>query len=182
MQIEVIVRSARWRKQPRAAAIVKTAVLAAAKAVSTPRAELAIVLCDDSAIRALNRKWRGKNAPTDVLSFPAAAPGEKRPKPPYIKAPYIKTPYIGDIVIAYETTAREAAAEGKPFKHHLAHLAVHGLLHLLGYDHQSDREAQRMERMERAILERIAIPDPYDTHSLYLSPLAGRGRRAKRVG
>jgi len=172
VQIEVIVRSARWRKQPRAAAIVKTAVLAAAKAVSTPRAELAIVLCDDSAIRALNRKWRGQNAPTDVLSFPAPAPGKNQPA----------SPYIGDIVIAYETTAREAAAEGKPFKHHLAHLAVHGLLHLLGYDHQSDREAQKMERVERAILEQIAIPDPYDTHSLYLSPLAGRGRRAKRVG
>jgi probable rRNA maturation factor len=151
VQIEVIARSARWRKQPRAAAIVKTAVRAAAKAVSTPRAELAIVLCDDSAIRALNRRWRGKKAPTDVLSFPAAAPGEKRPE----------TPYIGDIVIAYETVAREAAAEGKPFKHHLAHLAVHGFLHLLGYDHQNDREARRMERTERTILKRIAVPDPY---------------------
>ena len=161
MQIEVIVRSARWRKQPRAAAIVKTAVLAAAKAVSTARAELAIVLCDDSAIRALNRKWRGKNAPTNVLSFPAAASGEKRPKTPYINTQYIKTPYIGDIVIAYDTTAREAAAEGKPFNHHLAHLAVHGFLHLLGYDHQSDREARRMERAERTILKRIAVPDPY---------------------
>jgi probable rRNA maturation factor len=114
------------------------------------------VLCDDSAIRALNRKWRGQNAPTNVLSFSAAAPGEKPPG-----TPYNKTPHIGDIVIAYETVAREAAAEGKPFKHHLAHLAVHGFLHLLGYDHQSDREAQRMERTERTILKRIAVPDPY---------------------
>ena len=61
-------------------------------------------------------------------------------------------PYIGDIVIAYETIAREAVAEGKPFKHHLAHLAVHGFLHLLGYDHENDRDAQKMERLERAIL------------------------------
>jgi probable rRNA maturation factor len=161
VQIEVVVRSARWQEQPRAAAIVRTAVLAAAKAVSTPHAELAIVLCDDSAIRALNRKWRGQNAPTNVLSFSAAAPGEKRPKTPYIKTPHIQTPYIGDIVIAYETVAREAAAEAKPFKHHLAHLAVHGFLHLLGYDHQSDHEAQRMERTERTILKRIAVPNPY---------------------
>jgi probable rRNA maturation factor len=152
VQIEVIVRSARWRKQPRAGTIVKKAVLAAAKAVSTPPAELAIVLCDDSAIRALNRKWRGKNTPTNVLAFPAArAAGGKRPA----------TPYIGDIIIAYQTAAREAAAEAKPFKHHLAHLAVHGFLHLLGYDHANDRDALRMERTERAILKRIAVPDPY---------------------
>jgi len=131
--------------------IVKTAVSAAAKALSTPRAELAIVLSDDSAIRALNRKWRGQNAPTNVLAFPAAAPGKRRPA----------SLYIGDVVIAYETTAREAAAEGKPFKHHLAHLAVHGFLHLLGYDHESDREARKMERLERAILKRIGVPDPY---------------------
>ena len=74
------------------------------------------MLTDDSAIRTLNRDWRGKNAPTNVLSFPAAAPGKSRSAPPY----------IGDIVIAYQTVAREAVAEGKPFNHHLAHLAVHG--------------------------------------------------------
>jgi probable rRNA maturation factor len=151
VQIEVFVQSARWRKQPRAGTIVKSAVLAAAKAASTPRAGLAIVLCDDSAIRALNRRWRGQNAPTNVLSFPAATPGKRPPD----------TPHIGDIVIAYQTTAREAIAEGKPFKHHLAHLAVHGFLHLLGYDHATERDAQRMERTERAILKRIAVPDPY---------------------
>jgi probable rRNA maturation factor len=68
---------------------------------------------------------------------------------------------MGDIIIAYETTAREAAAEGKPFHHHLAHLAVHGFLHLLGYDHDNDRDALAMERLERSILERLEIPDPY---------------------
>ncbi len=71
------------------------------------------------------------------------------------------TPYIGDIVIAYQTTAREAAAEGKPFSHHLAHLAIHGFLHLLGYDHENDRDAEKMERLERRILGRLAVPDPY---------------------
>ena len=151
-QIDVIVRSARWRKRPTAKTIVKKAVLAAAEAVSTPRAELAIVLSDDSAIRALNRDWRGKNAPTNVLSFPAAD-GRAKARP--------ASPYIGDIVIAYQTIAREAVAEGKPFNHHLAHLAVHGFLHLLGYDHENDRDAQKMERLERKILERLAVPDPY---------------------
>ena len=151
MQIDVIVRSARWQKQPRAKTVVKTAILAAAKAVSTSRAELAIVLSDDSAIRALNRRWRGQNAPTNVLSFPAPATGKKQ----------TASPYIGDIVIAYQTTAREAIAEGKPFNHHLAHLAVHGFLHLLGYDHETDRDAQTMERVERTILKGLAVPDPY---------------------
>jgi probable rRNA maturation factor len=151
VQIDVIVRSARWRKRPTAKATVKKAVLAAAKAVSTPRAELAIVLTDDSAIRTLNRDWRGKNAPTNVLSFPAAAPGKVQSA----------SPYIGDVVIAYQTVAREAADEGKPFNHHLAHLAVHGFLHLLGYDHENDRDANKMERLERKILKRLAVPDPY---------------------
>jgi probable rRNA maturation factor len=151
VQIEVIVRSARWRKRPAAKTIVKKAVLAAAHAVSTPRTELAIVLSDDSAIQTLNRDWRGKNAPTNVLSFPAATPGKTGSA----------APYIGDVIIAYQTVAREAAAEGKPFNHHLAHLAVHGFLHLLGYDHENDREAQKMERLERRILKRLAVPDPY---------------------
>jgi probable rRNA maturation factor len=150
-QIDVIVRSTRWRKRPTAKTIVKKAVLAAAQAVSTRPTELAIVLSDDSAIRTLNRDWRGKNAPTNVLSFPAVAPGKGRPA----------SPYVGDIVIAYQTTAREAVAEGKPFNHHLTHLAIHGYLHLLGYDHENDRDAQKMERLERKILKRLAIPDPY---------------------
>jgi probable rRNA maturation factor len=150
-QIDVIVRSARWRRRPTAKTIVKRAVLAAAEAVSTPPTELAIVLSDDSAIQTLNRDWRGKNAPTNVLSFPAAAAGKSRSAPPY----------IGDIVIAYQTVAREAVAEGKPFNHHLAHLAIHGFLHLLGYDHENDRDARKMERLERNILKRLAVPDPY---------------------
>jgi probable rRNA maturation factor len=148
VKIEIVIRSAHWRKQPRAGATIKNAISAAAKAVSTPRAELAIVLCDDSAIRALNRDWRGENAPTNVLSFPAPGSGAL-------------APHIGDIVIAYQTTEREAAAENKPFRHHLAHLTVHGYLHLIGYDHETSRAAQRMERLERAILARIAVPDPY---------------------
>ena len=163
VQLEVIVGSALWRKRRTAPSVVKKAVLAAAKAVSTAPAELAIVLSNDSTIRALNRDWRGKNAPTNVLSFPAV------PNPSVRSAGRRQgggksrhpSPYIGDIVIAYQTTAREAVAEGKPFDHHLAHLAVHGFLHLLGYDHENDRDAEKMESLERRILGRLAVPDPY---------------------
>ena len=146
--IEVIIKSARWKAQPQAASIVKKAVTAAAKAVSTPRAELAIVLTDDSAIRALNRDWRGFDKPTNVLSFPAAdtRAGSR---------------HLGDIIIAHQTVAREARNEGKPLRHHLAHLAVHGYLHLLGYDHENDRDARKMERLEVEILARLGVPDPY---------------------
>jgi probable rRNA maturation factor len=163
VQLEVIVRSALWKKRRTAKSVVKKAVLAAAKAASTAGAELAIVLSNDSTIRALNRGWRGKNAPTNVLSFPAA------PDLPVRTAGLRRgggksrdlSPYIGDIVIAYQTTYREAVAQGKPFDHHLAHLAVHGFLHLLGYDHDNDRDAEKMESLERRILGRLAVPDPY---------------------
>ena len=118
------------------------------------------MLGNDSAIKALNRDWRGKNTATNVLSFPARLPGHRRPESAGKSAP-ARAPYIGDIVIAYQTTAREADAEGKPFNHHLAHLAVHGFLHLLGYDHENDRDAEKMESLERRILRRLAVPDPY---------------------
>ena len=138
--------------------------MAAAKAASTGPAELAIVLSNDSTVQALNRDWRGKNAPTNVLSFPAAPMLSGAPSLPVPrrggKSP-APSPYIGDIVIAYQTTAREAVAEGKRFDHHLAHLAIHGFLHLLGYDHENDRDAEKMESLERRILGRLAIPDPY---------------------
>jgi probable rRNA maturation factor len=147
--IDVSIRSARWQKQPQAAAIVRRAIVTAARAASTPLAELAIVLTHDSAMRVLNRTWRGKDAPTNVLSFPSERSRDNGPE------------HLGDIVIAFETVVREAKAEGKPFRHHLAHLAVHGYLHLLGHDHESDRDARKMERLERNILARLAIPDPY---------------------
>jgi probable rRNA maturation factor len=151
--IDVIIRSQRWKAQPRAAASVRRALAAATQAVSTPHAELAIVLTDDSAIRALNRQWRKRDEPTNVLSFPAKIARAARNLPQH----------LGDIVIAYETMAREAAAQHKPFRHHLVHLAIHGYLHLLGYDHATDREAKKMERLEVDILARLGVPDPYVT-------------------
>jgi probable rRNA maturation factor len=152
LAIDVLVQSRQWQREPQAAAIVRKAIRAAASAASTPHAELAIVLLDDSAIHALNRDWRGHDAPTNVLSFPAKQIRRARRSP--------ATP-LGDIVIAYQTTAKEARAEGKPFKHHLAHLAVHGFLHLVGHDHEKNRDAKRMEALETKILAGLGVPDPY---------------------
>ena len=154
--IDVMVQSPRWKRQPTAAATVRKAIRAAAKAASTPSVELAIVLTDDSAIRTLNREWRGLDAPTNVLSFPS----------PKLRGPRQPAPYLGDIVIAYQTLRREASAEGKPFGRHLAHLAVHGFLHLLGYDHETARQAKKMERLEVEILARLGVPDPYATRQV----------------
>jgi probable rRNA maturation factor len=147
-KVDVLVESGLW-KEPRAVkSLVRRAIKEAAAAVSTNRAELAIVLTNDSAIRLLNRDWRGTDAATNVLSFPAQTA---------VGGP----PIIGDIVLAYETVAREARDEGKPFAHHVAHLTVHGFLHLNGYDHQRSKDADEMEKLERKILRRLAIPDPY---------------------
>jgi probable rRNA maturation factor len=148
LKIDVLVDSDRWKEPAKARALVRRAVAQAAATASTTATELAIVLTDDSAIRQLNRLWRGIDAATNVLSFPSKRTADE-------------PPHLGDIVLAYETIAREAAAEGKPFAHHLAHLVVHGFLHLVGYDHDKDADAETMERTERKILRRLNIPDPY---------------------
>jgi probable rRNA maturation factor len=150
--VDTIIDSQLWAAEPDAAGIVRRAIGEAAELADAHDCELAVMLTDDAAVRALNAQWRGLDKPTNVLSFPA---------PPSLQgdAPV----HLGDIAIAYETTAREAAGEGKPLAHHLSHLAVHGFLHLLGYDHESDADAQTMERLERAILSRLGIPDPYPT-------------------
>ena len=147
-KIDVLVELKLWKNAKNAEPVIRRAIAEAAATLSTPAAELAIVLTDDSAIRLLNRTWRGVDAATNVLSFPTSRTGGNRL-------------LIGDIVLAYETVAAEALAEGKPFAHHLAHLAVHGFLHLLGYDHERKKDAEAMERLERDILQRLAIPDPY---------------------
>ena len=140
--IEVSITSPLWDTID-GEAIVRRAVAAAATPETAER-ELSVMLTDDAAIRALNAQWRHKDEPTNVLSFPSPGNG-----------------MLGDIVIAYETTAREAEAEHKPLAHHLSHLAVHGFLHLLGYDHESDADADVMEQLERDILARLGVPDPY---------------------
>jgi probable rRNA maturation factor len=154
LKIDVLVDSDRWKEPAKARAAVRRAIGQAAATVPTTRTELAIVLTDDSAIRQLNRLWRGIDAPTNVLSFPSKQTTRTRPGAD-------EPPHLGDIVLAYETIAREASAEHKPFAHHVAHLAVHGFLHLLGYDHDQDADAETMEQTERKVLRRLHIPDPY---------------------
>ncbi|MDZ7823999.1 MAG: rRNA maturation RNase YbeY [Ahrensia sp.] len=118
--------------------------------------ELSVLLTDDAEIQEINAQWRGQDKPTNVLSFPAVqmAVGAK---------PGVM---LGDIIIAYETLAREAAIENKSFHDHFTHLFVHGLLHLLGYDHENDDDAALMEKQETDILQTLGVDDPYaaDTH------------------
>jgi probable rRNA maturation factor len=147
-KLDVLVEAAPWKRHRALRPLLRRAVAAAAAELSTSAAELAIVLTDDSAIRVLNRKWRGIDAPTNVLSFPAEVPDG---------AP----PLLGDIVLAYETVVRQAQRDGKPLAHHVAHLAVHGFLHLCGYDHERESDAEAMEQLERQILRRLDVPDPY---------------------
>ena len=153
---EVLIVAECWQAEPEAEATVLRAIAAAAETVDadTGDAELAVMLTDDSGIRTLNANWRGIDKPTNVLSFPALQPpGGIEPD----EAPRM----LGDIAIAFETVRREADDEQKPFVNHLSHLAVHGFLHLVGYDHETEAEAEAMENVERQILAGLGIPDPY---------------------
>jgi probable rRNA maturation factor len=146
--IEVIVEDRAWRAaEPRAAALAKAAAAAAlAREGARAGAGLSILLTDDPRMQALNARFRAKDAPTNVLSFPAAAPS-------------VET--LGDIALAFGVCAREAAEQGKTLADHLQHLTTHGVLHLMGYDHVADAEAEVMEAQERAILAGLGVADPY---------------------
>jgi probable rRNA maturation factor len=165
---EVLVVADCWQAEPGAEAVIHRAIATAAGTVNAGlktgldtgvntaigEAELAIMLTDDAGIRTLNGNWRGIDRPTNVLSFPALQPtGASGPD----DAPRM----LGDIAIAYETMRKEADDEQKPFDHHLSHLAVHGFLHLIGYDHEKDDDAEAMEALEQEILAQLGIPDPY---------------------
>src|SRR5712672_908384 len=153
---EVLVVADCWQTEPDAEAVIQRAIATAAETVDADigEAELAVMLTDDAGIRTLNSNWRGIDKPTNVLSFPALQPtGQGGPDDP--------PRMLGDIAIAYETTRKEADDEQKPFDHHLSHLAVHGFLHLIGYDHEKDDDAEAMESLEREILAQLGIPDPY---------------------
>ena len=148
--IDIQVQSPLWKAEPAAATTVRAAIAAAAVMLASPAGEVSVVLTDDSAIAKLNRDWRGIDRPTNVLAFPAQPP--KASGGPRM---------FGDIAIAYETLARECADADKPFLHHLAHLVVHGFLHLMGYDHETDADAAAMEALEGVILARLQVADPY---------------------
>ena len=142
-----------WRGLPRHRAIARETIeacAAEARLAAREGAEVSLLLADDEALRALNARWRGVDKPTNVLSFPAAA------------ADRIGTaPALGDIALAYETLAREAEEAGISLKDRYRHLVAHGFLHLIGYDHQTDEEAERMEALEKRVLARFGVDDPY---------------------
>ncbi len=153
VSIDLMVEAGDWPGEAALAPLARAALdaaLAEAGVAASP-SELSIVFTDDAHIRTLNAGWRGKDKPTNVLSFPAfpVKPGDPLP------------PMLGDIVLAAETVSREAELEEKPFDHHLLHLMVHGVLHLLGYDHEDEEDAEAMEALERRVLAKLAIPDPY---------------------
>jgi len=171
--VDILVNCPLWRNERGIRTMLRHAIAEAGLATAN-EGELAIVLSDDEAVRDLNRHWRRKDNPTNVLSFPAVCrlggPSTRRHgalkkgnRTPRAVVPDVPDGHrcLGDIVIAYETAAREAKAEHKPFRHHVAHLAVHGFLHVVGYEHHADKEAATMESLEIAVLASIGIPNPY---------------------
>jgi probable rRNA maturation factor len=160
IDISVLVNCPAWAEAiPNAEALCGRAAAAALESVDLPDGpvELTIVLADDDAVRCLNRQWRGKDAPTNVLSF-ASLDDEDAPLVP--GAPLL----LGDVILAWETVSAEATDQDKPLEDHLGHLVVHGVLHLLGYDHDDDQEAEEMEALETTLLASLGIPDPYQDH------------------
>ncbi len=136
-----------------AAEIAVTQVLAASGRAWQAPVELGITLADAAEQQRLNRDYRGQDAPTNVLAFPAWDAATPVP----VGAPVL----LGDVVLALETVQREAAEQGKPLADHVSHLVAHGVLHLFGYDHLTPAEAAIMESLERSILAQLGAPDPY---------------------
>ena len=155
MNVSIEVEDESWLALAGLDALAQKAVDAALAGASVKEpGEVALLFTDDSAIAEINAEWRGKDKPTNVLSFPA----------PDMPVPEGEARHLGDIVLAHGVIAREAAEQVKTLHDHTAHLIVHGVLHLLGYDHETDAEAEEMERLEAAILNRLGIADPYERH------------------
>ncbi len=143
--IEVEIEAAEWTKAlPRAESLARRAAEAVGQV--RPLSDVTILLADDEAVRALNGRFRGQDRATNVLSFPAAPSA---------------APHLGDIALAFGGCAGEAEARGLTLGDHLTHLVIHGVLHLLGYDHQIEADAEPMESLERDILAGLGIADPY---------------------
>ena len=151
VSLDISVPSPLWRRLPRARVIARETIAAAAKS-GGPNVGGGVSLClaDDAALRALNLRWRGLDKPTNVLSFPAAPVGRGG-----------DPTGLGDIALAFETLSREAEELGVQLVDHYRHLLAHGFLHLIGYDHETDAEAERMEALETIILTRLGAGDPY---------------------
>ncbi|MFD1881024.1 rRNA maturation RNase YbeY [Paracoccus pacificus] len=126
------------------------------------KVEIVCLACDDARIATLNASFRGKPTPTNVLSWPAVAAVPRQPgETPRLSDPMGFEGALGDIAIAWETCAAEAVAQGKPMPSHVIHLLIHSILHLAGYDHIDEMDAENMESVERQILAGLEIPDPY---------------------
>ncbi|MFZ1991823.1 MAG: rRNA maturation RNase YbeY [Alphaproteobacteria bacterium] len=146
--INILVEAPQWNDIPEVEAEIRKAAACALAAAEQSGSEINILLGDDASIRALNSQFRHIDKPTNVLSFPAAeGPG--------------KGNALGDIVLGYETVAREAKEQNKAFLHHAQHLTMHGVLHLLGFDHESEDEAAEMEALETRLCLSLGIADPY---------------------
>jgi probable rRNA maturation factor len=162
VSIDILVESDLWGDAEAWRADIETTVAMArdmADAEIVEDAELSLVLTDDASIRVINRDHRGFDKPTNVLSFPQDDPDADA-----------YGPMLGDIVVAHETVTREAVDDGISFRAHFLHMIVHGFLHLVGYDHLNDDEAEEMEGLETAILARLGIADPYAD-----APMGGAG-------
>jgi probable rRNA maturation factor len=169
ISLDISAPSSLWRGLPRAHAIARETMAAAAaeSAEASKGGNVSLCLADDAVLRALNLRWRGIDKPTNVLSFPAAAVDRvadrvgraqrARPQPAVVP----ESAALGDIALAYETLAREAENLGVSLANHYRHLIAHGFLHLIGYDHETEAEAERMEALETRILARLGIDDPY---------------------
>jgi probable rRNA maturation factor len=172
MEIDFLTEDDAWLDVPEREALARRAaqavleVLGAPEPPPEPPPELSIVFTSNETVAELNRAWRGKAGPTNVLSFPAAA-GAAGPGPTT----------LGDIVLAAGVVRAEAAAQGKPLANHTVHLIIHGLLHLLGHDHAEDATAEAMERLEVEAMARLGLPDPYGD-----ATAPGRDMRPRATG
>jgi probable rRNA maturation factor len=154
--IDVAIEAEDWASLESPSQLAEAAILAAIRESGislAENAEISVLFCDDGFIRDLNRKWRGIDQPANVLSFPAGGDAAF-------------APLLGDIVIAFETASREATEAGRPLRDHVAHLLVHGCLHLIGHDHVGAAEAETMEALECAILGRLGIAHPFRESSI----------------